>query len=216
MQNDRESPVEYIQVNNNNCLIIDDWYNPHEYDSVLTECKFLSVCFKDPTQSGSALGADKSPLKGNKAVFLDHVYKDILVSNIIRYGLDKSYDQRFQQILAQTDACYMPLYNGKHENFLLSYYEHSDYYKAHTDNANITFLTWLYDDPKSFEGGDLNLYHGDDLNGLTLAHTIECKANRTVIFPSFISHEVTPISMEESNKGKNKGRFTVSQFINYK
>jgi len=215
MQDNHESTIEVIKVNNNNCLIIDNWYSPHEYDSVLTECKFLSGGLKDPNHSGTAYSPNGDVLKENKALFLNEIYKDTSVSNIVRYGLYKSNDPEFQRILTQTDTCYLPFYRGNHENFLLSYYEHSNYYKAHTDNGNVTILTWLYDDPKSFEGGDLKLYHGDEVNGFKSVETIECKANRTVIFPSFTAHEVTPIDMEELNRGKNKGRFTVSQFISY-
>ena len=61
---------------------------------------------------------------------------------------------------------------------LVSYYEDTDYYKAHSDCAEITALSWYYKEPKKYRGGDLKFtdYNID----------VECKNNRCIIFPSMI------------------------------
>tara|TARA_B100000029_G_scaffold501398_1_gene574676 strand:- start:545 stop:1207 length:663 start_codon:yes stop_codon:yes gene_type:complete len=87
---------------------------------------------------------------------------------------------------------------------LVSYYEDSDYYKKHNDCAEITALTWFYREPKRYEGGDFKFSD--------YGIPIECKNNRTLIFPSMIHHEVSEVKMKRKYKGKKLGRWVMSQF----
>lgn len=48
-------------------------------------------------------------------------------------------------------------------------------------------------DPKKYEGGDLCLYVGDE------AITVPKEQGKLVVFPSFVLHEVTPVTKGERN-----------------
>ena len=69
-------------------------------------------------------------------------------------------------------------------------------------------MTWLYQEPKKFVGGDLFL--GPDGNFDDIK--IDCVNNRTLIFPSMIPHTVDMIKMEEQYLNKKQGRYVITQF----
>ena len=199
--------MKSAKVDNNYVAVIDDWYSAEEYQSVVEECKFLIQYGEPPEVSGSAFDTQtKRPLKRNSAVWIENVFRNFYLSQVGKLShkvFDKTKD------LIGIDPLYHYLNESKKHDCLISYYEDSDYYKAHRDGAVITLITWIYDEPKAFVGGDLILL--DNNNNPTVE--IECKNNRTVIFPSFIQHEVTNISMDKEDLNKKLGRFTISQFM---
>ena len=197
-----------IKSDNNHALVIDDWYTPEEYHYALQECKFVSSYFKDPFDSDSAM-KDGKLLKSNKACFINRLFLNFNDSIIGRLS-QKLYDDNVMEALMKEDWIFKYLALTNSHNCLVSYYEESDYYKSHIDSTVITMVTWLYEQPKAFEGGNLIIRDHNQ----NFIHEIECVANRSVIFPSIMHHEVTNISMDESNLGKLKGRFTISQFSN--
>ena len=85
----------------------------------------------------------------------------------------------------------------------MNYYEDKDEYKKHTDQGIITCVSFFYQEPKKFQGGDLVI-------GNT---SIECKNNRLVLFPSILYHEVEKVNLKESYMGRNLGRFSITHFI---
>ena len=92
-----------------------------------------------------------------------------------------------------------------HLSSLVSYYEDSDYYLPHSDHAWCTALTWFYVEPKKFKGGVLSF---SDYN-----IDIEPELNKTIIFPSQVNHAVSPVKIQDKDKGKGLGRFVMSTFI---
>lgn len=198
--------MEAIQVDNNYAVVVDNWYNEEEYNKVLNECKFLQDYMLDPENTKGAV-KDGRILKKNKAVFINDIFRDFDQSYI---GLNsyKLYQPELTKSFEDIDSLYHYLTHCNQHNCLVSYYEESDYYHSHKDDAVITMLTWLYEDPKAFNGGNLILRDKED----KAVAEIECIANRSVIFPSFINHEVTSITMDEKDLNQKKGRFTVSQF----
>ena len=194
-----------IQVDNNVAVVIDEWYDKEEYAATLEECKFLINYGRDPSESGSATDANGGFLKNNKAVFVREFFFNYNDSVIFK-AREKLYS--IIDFLISTDPIYNYLRDTDCESLLVSYYEDSSYYKPHSDKAVFTTLTWLYDEPKAFSGGNLILRDQND----NVVQEIECISNRAVIFPSFISHEVTNVIMDKEDMGKKKGRFTVTQF----
>lgn len=194
-----------IQVDNNTAVVVDEWYNEEEYANTFEECKFLINYGADPSKTGSATDSNNNLLKNNKATFVRDLFLNMNDSVIFR-DRDKLYT--ILDFLISVDPIYNYLRNTDTESLLVSYYEDSSYYKPHNDKSIFTTLTWLYDEPKAFGGGNLILRNRDN----NIVKEIECKSNRAVIFPSFISHEVTNVVMNKEDMGKKKGRFTVSQF----
>lgn len=67
-----------------------------------------------------------------------------------------------------------------------------------------TAIIWFFKEPKRFEGGNLRL---TELN-----ETIECMHNRLIIFPSYYSHEVDELKLDEKYRNKGLGRFSITHF----
>lgn len=203
--------MEAIKVNNNYAVVIDNWYTSQEYEAIFNECRFIVDYGRDPSDqhAGSAKSPNGTLLKNNRSIFIDDLFREWnkSVINSLSY---KKYNEEFINQLVTIDPIYSALFDTNQHSCLVSYYEDSGYYKPHYDTAAFTLLTWVYDDPKSFTGGDLYLRPHRDKS--IIEANIECISNRAVIFPSYMLHEVTQINMESQYRNQKKGRFTISQF----
>lgn len=182
---------------------IDNFYSESELSDIMYEIKFLSKNnkLKPPMETGSAK-QDYLPIKGNNGVFLDEIYADRNASDILR-----SNRKIFGLEIPSAFPCMKALKDATKDTTLISYYEDSDYYKSHKDFAVLTVLTYFYETPKAFKGGDLYLREYDV--------TLPCVFNRVYFLPSLIEHEVTTISMDANDLGKGLGRYCMSQFLNF-
>ena len=196
---------DIVEINNLKAFVIDETFNTEEYNKILNECLFLCSPNKllPPEKTAAAKNTDGELRKSNKGLFLTEVYNNHNISDIITFS-KKLVNKDLFDFFAEHDYFYKAALNCRDMFTLLSYYENSDYYKPHTDNATITFITWIFQEPKAFNGGNLILNYDK---------SIDCVTNRTVIFPSFIKHEVTPVIMEEEKLNQKLGRFTISQFF---
>ena len=195
-------------------IIIDNFYSKEEEDLVWDEIKFFSGNnkLKKPEDTGGALAraalvnnnaGNKYELKQNKGIFINECI-DPSISNIIQLNkkfsdIEYTHDHWYFKSLSRIITCRV----GK-DGTLLSYYENSDYYKQHVDNGYVTVLTWIYKEPKKFEGGELFF---PDFN-----ESVEVKNNRVIIFPSIVYHEVNKIEMNEEDINKGLGRYCISNF----
>lgn len=69
-----------------------------------------------------------------------------------------------------------------------------DYYKWHNDNGSteaaarkISYVYYMFQEPKRFLGGELELEFGDDIE------LIEPENNMIIFFPSELQHQVAPV-----------------------
>ena len=154
-------------------------------------------------ETGGALNPeDGSMKKKNSSVFLDTLYRERSLSDILTINRKVFSPYIVGQLIKLHSLFnYIPLSGS--DMTLLSYYDRDNKYEEHRDISVITILTWFYEEPKKFEGGEFIVEN--DL-------TIECKANRTVFMPSYMLHAVTPVVPEKPNRGM--GRYTMSQFVN--
>ena len=89
--------------------------------------------------------------------------------------------------------------SGLNEGFQFTNYKHPDgHYGKHVDNSfNMSIrklsVSIQLTDPKKYEGGDLKLYTSEE--GKIMDRT----QGTLIIFPSFIMHEVLPITKGERN-----------------
>jgi hypothetical protein len=182
---------------------VDNMYSEAELRDIMYELSFLAKHNKMllPEETGSAKLNEK-PLKQNRALFLDSIYSDRNFSDILRINR-----KLFSLRVDTADPTFKMLYKSTADNTLISYYENSDYYKAHIDHATLTALTYFYEEPKRFTGGNLYLPEYDI--------TLECVHNRTYLIPSLVEHEAKEISMEEEYIGKGLGRFCMAQFLSF-
>ncbi len=191
-------------------IIVRDFFNDFEIKEIWKELEFLtnSRVLLPPAETASATSESGMPLKQNSAVFLDNIYAaDRKTSSILSY-MKRFWDKKNIETMTNYHQIFKMLPLCNQDNSLLSYYENSDYYKPHFDNAVFTILIHLYKEPKQFTGGDLFL--GDD------SYIIPNENNRLIIFPSFGIHGVTQIRQNSSTQFNCDGRYTISHFLGIK
>jgi Rps23 Pro-64 3,4-dihydroxylase Tpa1-like proline 4-hydroxylase len=189
-----KEPFEYI--------IIDNTYTEEELKLIFLELEFWSLSnnLMDPEHTGTARCCDGTPKKNNKGMFLDDVYTNRKFSNIFKFK-----NKIFQLQINEPSVIFNYLTTSNYDTTLVSYYENEDHYKSHKDASVLTAVTYLYKQPKVFEGGDLVLTD----------YSIACEPlfNRTYILPSVVEHEVTKVVMKSEDCGKGLGRYCISNFI---
>jgi len=185
-------------------VVLDNLYTDEEVDLIFQESDYLISTnnLYEPEKVGVAMKQNKS-LKKGKSVFLDSIYTDRNFSHILNVNR-KTFHPDLMDELEKKHMFFRYLKTANRDSTLFSYFETSDYYKPHHDNAVLSCISWFHKKPKGFTGGDLIL-EGEK--------TIKCKHNRTLLFPSIFQHEVTPVKMKPWKEGKGLGRYCFVQFI---
>ena len=183
----------------------DHFITEEEVERVYYECNKIKELGLLTSETGGAIARkDESLMKSNKGVFLEELYTYYSLSETLKIYFDKIHQETFIKKMEQIHPYFATLERNGHSSTLVSYYEASDYYKAHADASFLTIILWVYEGIKSFSGGDLVIE-----NELT----IECKKGRILFMPGWLKHEVTPVNMSKENQGKGLGRYSVSQFV---
>lgn len=181
---------------------MDNTYNEEELKLIFLELDFWSMSgnLMSPEHTGTARGPDGVPKKNNHGMFLDAAYANRNYSNILKFNR-----KLFDIQLDKPSVILNMLKDSNHDTTLVSYYENESYYKPHKDEFMLTALTYLYKQPKAFEGGDLLLTE--------YGYAFEPWFNRTYIMPGAVEHEVTEVKMKAEDCGKGLGRYCISSFI---
>lgn len=182
-------------------ILIENTYTEEELRLIFLELDFwaLSGNLKDPEETGTAK-ADNKVLKKNKGIFLDECYQKRHYSNILRLNR-----KLFKVQVDKPSVVANLLKESTKDSTLVSYYENGDFYKSHRDTDALTAVTYLYRQPKAFDGGDLVLTE--------YGYAFEPWFNRTYIFPGVVDHAVSPTVMKPEDCGKGLGRYCISLFI---
>ena len=188
-------------------VIIDNFYTFEELNLIADELKFLTHPTKmmSPQVTGSAVNSKGDSTKKNYGLFLDSVYSQRNISDILTFS-KKLFEQTTLKAIGNNFIGRFLMISNK-DTSLLSYYEDSDHYLPHFDSATLTACTWLFKEPKKFVGGDFKF---SDYN-----YNIQLKNNRMIIFPSPYNHEVSSVKMlDESYKPfSGDGRYVITNFI---
>ena len=186
-------------------VVVDDFYNDDELKKQMSEAVFLTDKMWEPGMTGGAVDKFGKVMKGNAGIWTNAVFSRPEMSNIEEVN-KKLFTDEFIDLVKNEHYFFEYLYETNAKSTLISYYENEDYYSPHRDHGLITVLSWLYQEPKRFSGGDLTIE--DEV-------TIECKHNRLAIFPSLLYHGVSSVSLSEEYKNQYLGRYTIAQFISY-
>jgi Rps23 Pro-64 3,4-dihydroxylase Tpa1-like proline 4-hydroxylase len=187
-------------------VVIDQLYSDIECEKILQELLFLNSFpenLKDADGTGTAIDGTGEILKQTKGIFIDDIYKLRNFSNILTLNR-KIFELKFVEMLSEISTIFNYINLSNFDTTLVQYYENSDFYKSHWDTSVISVISWFYQQPKAFLGGNLVFEN---------SVSIECKFNRTVIFPSILNHAVETVTLDKSLLNQNLGRFSVSQFI---
>lgn len=183
---------------------IDNLYSTNECDLIFEELNFLHSKLKSPEDvNGPGTSyRDGIALKHNKGLFLDSCYSDRSISNILQVNR-KIFSAEARNLLEKESTFFRYISLSNRDTTKIHYFSNGDYYSSHNDASLITVISWFYNSPKSFFGGDLifeNLV------------SVECLNNRVVVFPSCLYHEVEKVSIPSDLNGRF-GRYSISQFL---
>ena len=202
--NDSILHFKFLTKTNYSAVIIDNFYSEDELKLIWRELDFLTDKFLPGKLTQSTFN-DKGESKSNSGIFLDQVYSNRNFSNILKINR-KIYNQNITSELIGMNPIFRVLLSCNFDTSLLSYYENGDSYHSHTDSSSMTVLSYFHKEPQKFSGGELIL-NDFDLKILP-------KNNRIIMFPGCYSHEVLEVSLD--NKSGNYGRYSMTQFLNYR
>lgn len=192
-----EKPVPYITINN--------YYNNEELSLIWQELNFLTHQTKLESPYKTGLTDQQSTAKRNHGVFLDSIYSRRELSNILTLSR-KIYNFDLINYACSQHIIFNYLKFSKRDGTLLSYYEDTGQYLPHTDQSILTTVTWLYKEPKKFDGGDF--FFSD------YGYQIPIQNNMIILFPSFVEHSVSEIKMDRFSKPfSGEGRYSITNFI---
>jgi hypothetical protein len=182
-------------------FIAEDYFDETQINDMLTELRFLTP--KMVYQNG------KNMVEGHKKnvqIGLDDMYQNRDTSNIIQTLNTIYQDKELIQTLKDMSWFYEIWNYTNLDNTFVAYYENSDYYKGHRDIAVISMMYWIWEEPKSFTGGDIHLTDYDI--------EIPLKRNQLLIIPSSIKHAVNKIQMNDDiKKLSGMGRYCIARFL---
>lgn len=171
--------------------ILKNFYSEDELEIIWKELENLQPNFGGPEKTGTACDAIGNPKKNNKGIFLPS-------GNPITILNRKLFSRELVHDLSKLNWFFEYLKHLNHDSTLVSYYEDSGHYKAHTDNSIITAIHYLWKEPKTFTGGEL--FFGN--------FEVPIENNCLLIFPSCTLHEVKPL--------RGGGRYALTQFVSMK
>ena len=200
-------------------LYVDDWYTPEEEKLIWKELDFYTNPFAmHRGETENTYRAEKerqlnpnNPQNKSWRMYMDTVgakitWEDRAVSHILRLQLQKILSIR--DSIDKLDSLFESFWKTNHDEHYIVYYEDGDYYKKHRDFGEhlITTITWFHRIPKAFTGGEFIL------NDIDV--TLESKHNRMLMYPSYYTHEVLPLEMDDKNYPKlgGQGRYAIINF----
>ena len=195
-------------------LVIDDMYDENELKEIWEELEYLTHPrrMKGPGDTHSATEKGEY-LKDNVGLFLDVIFQNDRESSNILNANKKIFGNKDINDVWLNAHPYNVIWEFLNGDYtMVSYYENNHHYKEHHDHAQFTVLTWFFKEPKQFNGGDFS-FSRDNID-------IEVKNNRTIIFPSWVKHRVSPVTMKEGFEYGDKepgfstyGRYCMTQFL---
>ena len=185
-------------------LLAKNYFSEDEMNLILSELKFLT-----PKMSFHPGQHQPEKHKQNNQINLDDLYSDRNTSSILQL-MNKIYDDvELLDELNRLHWFYTVWRYTNLDNTFVAYYENTDYYKEHRDIAIISIMYWIWDEPKSFTGGDIHLTDYDI--------DIPLEKNQILIIPSSTNHAVDAVKMNDDiKKLSGMGRYCIARFLKLK
>jgi len=189
-------------------VVIRNWYTDEELLQVWEELNFICdpKYLQNEEQTKSAFDETNTYIKKGHGLFLDNLYEDRMHYVILQLNA-KIFNPDLLNALIGLDPNFTHLKNCTKDSTLVNYYEDKHEYKKHYDNTVFTCCTPLWKEPKQFDGG-VFLITEDDID-------LKINSNDMIIFPGYIKHQVTPITMVDGYAPWKSGRYSIANFINY-
>ncbi len=185
-------------------MLIKNYFDDKDIESLLSELRFLTpkMTYQEPKNMPDGT-------KQNNQINLDDFYVNRESSNILN-TMNKIYDDEELKKNLRDISWFYNIWNYTNiDNTFVAYYENTDYYKAHRDISIISIMYWIWEEPKSFTGGNIHLTDYDI--------EIPLERNQMMIMPSSTYHAVDPIKMiKQADKLSGKGRYCIVRFLKMK
>ena len=98
---------------------------------------------------------------------------------------------------------------SNHDITKVRYYHDGDYYDPHTDrNYQFLAFSYFYREPKRFEGGELVFPRYN--------YEFACDNNSLIMFPAWVEHGVSKVSINDSDYFDGYGRYAITSFFGNK
>ena len=188
-------------------LVFRNFYTDEELDLIWEELNFYTKPNKlfDVEDYLGVVGFTKA-----KAIALDSVFtgKTRVLSNILTVSR-KVFDNQILQPFSEIHDCCSLAKSSNYDVTKVRYYHNGDYYKPHTDSYfEFLAFSYFYKEPKKFSGGDLIFPKYD--------YEFSCDHNSLIMFPSWVEHGVSEISIQESDYFDGYGRYAITHFFGCK
>lgn len=193
-------------------IVIDNFYTEEQLSKIMIELKFLTKreILVGPEYLYTAEN-DHGSMASKTGIFLESVFRNPEHSALISYPKHNFLIKEVHDKVIEYNSLFRILYHCDSRSHLLSYYQNSDFYKAHADSTVFTLLNYFYTSPKKFTGGDIKLF---SCNSSKVAN-IELRHNRVVLIPGCALHEVEQIKSEIEDEYSGDGRYCNAVFFNY-
>lgn len=200
--------IERLPTGEDPVVLIRNLYTDEELSAMMEELNSIGKLnlLRPGSRTGSAVGGsmgDEGNIKVNFGLWFGEIFPPgkSAVDSIVR---NRVFDFALEKALCDIHYIYKYMPAATRVNNKLSYYTNNNDYSTHTDECLLTCLTYLWNQPKQFTGGDLVFpEHG---------YTYTPEFGDVLIFPSIVVHAVT--SVHVTSKESYNGRFVVSTFIN--
>jgi hypothetical protein len=206
--------IPYVKGNSSfPYLLIDNWFTGEELGQIWKEIDFLTLknkLIKSATTADVAKSEDDQPLSNNFRVYPGKHYsatgfKTSPILNSVKKVQDSEFHKLVEQTFLKTDTALAKVFSGTNgSTTVIGYYEDSNRYEEHFDQYQFSLITWLYREPKNFTGGNFSITKNKT--------EIECVSNRTILFPGFYFHAVSPVNIINKNLPQS-GRYSISTFF---
>ena len=190
-------------------LIIENFYTEEELELIWEELTFLTKPGKlyDPGYAHGAVDPETGEfLTKSRSIVLNESYNDKNLSNIITVA-QKLFNHGFLNIFYDKFPQYKKILHSNYCRTKVRYYHNGDYYEPHTDIRH-DFLAFSYfnREPRKFTGGELFFPEYGD-------YECKCLNNSLILLPSYVTHGVKMVNIEDSDYYSGHGRYCISHFI---
>ena len=188
-------------------IIFHNFYNDEELKLIWEELDFYTKPNKlfEAKDYGGVVGYTSA-----KAILLDKLYsKDYrCISNILTVNR-KVFNKEILEPFGQLHDCCSTAVYSNHDITKVRYYHNGDYYDPHTDrNYQFLAFSYFYREPKRFEGGELVFPRYN--------YEFACDNNSLIMFPAWVEHGVSKVSINDSDYFDGYGRYAITSFFGNK
>ncbi len=176
---------------------------------ILSRCGILFI--NNNVSKFKGVGTNAATNKGKilnntKGAFVDEIYAKREFSDILT--INRKMFDILDKVEESSDYWYFKNMGINSDYTLISHYKgEGEYYNSHFDYTYVTILSWFFEEPKNFTGGNIRFTNYDI--------EIPVSNNLTVMFPGVIEHEVSKTEVLEGIiPGPTTGRYVMAQLCN--